>query len=265
MENDRSESLNSMEAIEILALYNELGVTETLEEKPVNRFEQQKAKGTESNLKKLDTNLSKTNSLPTQSAQHVATALANKSSTIAQLKSSLATFEFCDLRKGARNLIFGDGNTKAPVMIIGDAPNPAEDRLGKPFVGDEGELLDKMFSAIGLSRHSKDGKSIYVSTIIPWKPLHTQSSIKTEAEILLPFIKKHIQLIGPKFLILMGDDPSNALLERSDRNKSVGVWETFMGIKTLTMRHPKYLIKNPTAKKDAWKDLLLLKEKLHDL
>jgi len=265
MENDRSESLNSMEAIEILALYNELGVTETLEEKPVNRFEQQKAKGIESNLKKLDTNLSKTNSLPTQSAQHVATALANKSSTIAQLKSSLATFEFCDLRKGARNLIFGDGNTKAPVMIIGDAPNPAEDRLGKPFVGDEGELLDKMFSAIGLSRHSKDDESIYVSTIIPWKPLHTQSSIKTEAEILLPFIKKHIQLIGPKFLILMGDDPSNALLGRSDRNKSVGAWETFMGIKTLTMRHPKYLIKNPTAKKDAWKDLLLLKEKLHDL
>lgn len=265
MENDRSESLNSMEAIEILALYNELGVTETLEEKPVNRFEQQKAKDTESNLKKLDTNLSKTNSLPTQSAVHVATALANKSSTIAQLKSSLATFEFCDLRKGARNLIFGDGNTKAPVMIIGDAPNPAEDRLGKPFVGDEGELLDKMFSAIGLSRHSKDDESIYVSTIIPWIPLHTQSSIKTEAEMLLPFIKKHIQLISPKFLILMGDDPSNALLGRSDRNKSVGVWETFMGIKTLTMRHPKYLIKNPTAKKDAWKDLLLLKEKLHDL
>ena len=150
-------------------------------------------------------------------------------------------------------------------MIIGDAPNPAEDRLGKPFVGDEGELLDKMFSAIGLSRHSKDDESIYVSTIIPWIPLHTQSSIKTEAEMLLPFIKKHIQLIGPKFLILMGDDPSNALLGRSDRNKSVGVWETFMGIETLTMRHPKYLIKNPTAKKDAWKDLLLLKEKLHDL
>ena len=80
---------------------------------------------------------------------------------------------------------------------------------------------------------------------------------------ILPFIKKHIQLIAPKFLILMGDDSSNALLGRSDRNKSAGIWETFMGIETLTMRHPKYLIKNPTAKKDAWKDLLLLKEKLH--
>ena len=263
MENDRSESLNSMEAREILALYSELGVTETLDETPINRFEQNKEKITESNLKKLDTNLSKADLLPTQSAQHVATVLANKSLTIAQLESSLATFEFCDLRKGARNLIFGDGNPEAPIMIIGDAPNPLEDRLGKPFVGDEGDLLDKMFSAIGLSRHSKGKESIYVSTIIPWKPLHTQSSIITEVEMLLPFIKKHIQLIAPKFLILMGDDPSNALLGRSDRNKSAGIWETFMGIETLTMRHPKYLIKNPIAKKDAWKDLLLLKGKLH--
>ena len=138
----------------------------------------------------------------------------------------------------------GDGNPEASIMVIGDAPNPLGDRLGKPFVGDEGDLLDKMFSAIGLSRHSKGKESIYVSTIIPWKPLHTQSSIITEVEMLLPFIKKHIQLIAPKFLILMGDDSSNALLGRSDRNKSAGIWETFMGIETLTMRHPKYLIKN---------------------
>ena len=87
MENDRSESLNSMEAREILALYSELGVTETLDETPINRFEQNKEKITESNLKKLDTNLSKADLLPTQSAQHVATVLANKSLTIAQLES----------------------------------------------------------------------------------------------------------------------------------------------------------------------------------
>jgi DNA polymerase len=150
-------------------------------------------------------------------------------------------------------------------MIIGDAPNPLEDREGKPFVGEEGDLLDKMFDAIGYSRYSKTEKSIYMSSLIPWKPLHTQSSIKPEVEMLLPFIKKHIEIINPKFLVFMGNDPLDSLLQDITENKKPGTWINFLDIDSLIMHHPKYLIKNPSAKKEAWKDLLLLKEKLHDV
>ena len=118
MSNDRSESLNSIQVRELLEFYSELGLTETINEEPINRFEL---------AKKINTNLAKTELIPKKSAIHVATALENKSTTIDQLRSSLATFEFCDLRKGAKNFVFGDGNTNAPVMIIEDAPNPLED------------------------------------------------------------------------------------------------------------------------------------------
>ena len=265
MSNDRSESLNSIQVRELLEFYSELGLTETINEEPINRFELAKKINQESNLKKINTNLAKTELIPKKSAIHVATALANKSTTIDQLRSSLATFEFCDLRKGARNFVFGDGNTNAPVMIIGDAPNPLEDREGKPFVGEEGDLLDKMFDAIGYSRYSKTEKSIYMSSLIPWRPLHTQSSIKPEVEMLLPFIKKHIEIINPKFLVFMGNDPLDSLLQDITENKKPGTWTNFLDIDSLIMHHPKYLIKNPSAKKEAWKDLLLLKEKLHDV
>ena len=239
MSNDRSESLNSIQVRELLEFYSELGLTETINEKPINRFELAKKINQESKLKKINTNLAKTELIPKKSAIHVATALANKSTTIDQLRSSLATFEFCDLRKGARNFVFGDGNTNAPVMIIGDAPNPLEDREGKPFVGEEGDLLDKMFDAIGYSRYSKTEKSIYMSSLIPWTPLHTQSSIKPEVEMLLPFIKKHIEIINPKFLVFMGNDPLDSLLQDITENKKPGTWTNFLDIDRLIMNHPK--------------------------
>ena len=265
MQKDRLESLNQKEAIELLAFYNELGWDEALDEKSINRFEKNVETAQETNLREIDPKLKNLKLIPDESSLQVAIALAKKTTNLDQLKSTLATFEFCDLRNGARNLVFGDGDPTSEVMVIGDAPNPLEDKQGKPFVGDEGDLLDKMFSAIGLSRKSKGLEGIYVSTIIPWKPLHTQSSIRTEIEMLFPFIKRHIQLINPKFLIVMGSDASTELFHRIGGNERSAKWGKFLGIDTVKIHHPGYLIKNPNAKKEAWKELLELKARLDEI
>ena len=265
MQKDRLESLNQKEAIELLAFYNELGWDEALDEKSINRFEKNVETAQETNLREIDPKLKNSKLIPDENALQAAISLAKKTANLDQLKSPLATFEFCDLRNGARNLVFGDGDPTSEVMVIGDAPNPLEDKQGKPFVGDEGDLLDKMFSAIGLSRKSIGLEGIYVSTIIPWKPLHTQSSIRTEIEMLFPFIKRHIQLINPKFLIIMGSDVSTELFHRIAGNERSAKWGKFLGIDTVKIHHPRYLIKNPLAKKEAWKELLELKARLDEI
>ena len=265
MQKDRLESLNQKEAIELLAFYNELGWDEAINEQSINRFEKNLEPIQKTNIRKVNPKLKNSKLIPDGSALQVAISLAKKTTNLAQLKSALATFEFCDLRNGARNLVFGDGDPASEVMIIGDAPNPEEDRQGKPFVGDAGDLLDKMFSAIGLSRNSTGLKGIYVSTIIPWKPLHTQSSIRTEIDLLFPFIEKHIQLINPRFLIIMGSDPSAELFHRIGGNERSENWGKFLGIDTVKIHHPGYLIKNPNAKKEAWKELLELKARLDEI
>mgnify|MGYP001175757353 FL=1 len=265
MQKDRLESLNQKEAIELLAFYNELGWDEAINEQSINRFEKNLEPIQKTNIRKVNPKLKNSKLIPDGSALQVAISLAKKTTNLAQLKSALATFEFCDLRNGARNLVFGDGDPASEVMIIGDAPNPEEDRQGKPFVGDAGDLLDKMFSAIGLSRNSTGLKGIYVSTIIPWKPLHTQSSIRTEIDLLFPFIEKHIQLINPRFLIIMGSDPSTELFHRIGGNERSENWGKFLGIDTVKIHHPGYLIKNPNAKKEAWKELLELKARLDEI
>ena len=263
MQNDKAEYIHPEEVKELLFFYNELGWTETIEEKPINRFEQ-KFEPAKSNIQELDSKQQSSRLIPKESATQVAQTLAKKAIDLDQLKSAMATFKFCDLRKGARNIVFGDGNPTSKTMIIGDAPNPLEDRQGMPFVGDEGELLDKMFSAIGLSRNSNGLAGIYVTTIIPWKPLHTQSSISTEIEMLFPFIERHIQLINPRFLVLMGSYPSTELFHGIGGNEQSAKWGKFLGIDTVKIHHPRHLIKNPSAKKETWKNLQELKARLDE-
>jgi DNA polymerase len=146
-------------------------------------------------------------------------------------------------------------------MVVGEAPGREEDKTGKPFVGPAGQLLDKMFQAIGFRRFSENN-SFYVTNVIPWRPPQNRSPTEDEINLLKPFLIKHIDLIKPEIIILMGNTPCQALLGKSGITKLRGHWKNFLSYPVLPMFHPAYLLRNPTAKKETWQDLKMLKKRL---
>ena len=179
------------------------------------------------------------------------------------LQNAMATFEHCELKHGARNLVFSDGNPNAKAMIIGEAPGREEDLQGKPFVGRAGQLLDRMFAAIGLSRSSELAKqSIYLTNVLPWRPPHNRDPKLDEIAILWPFLEKHIQLVSPDIIVAMGNISCQALLGERGITRLRGKMQNKQGVDILPMFHPAFLLRNPIAKREAWVDLLKLKTKL---
>ena len=179
------------------------------------------------------------------------------------LQNAMATFEHCELKHGARNLVFSDGNANARAMIIGEAPGREEDLQGKPFVGRAGQLLDRMFAAIGLSRSSEFAEqSIYLTNVLPWRPPHNRDPKLDEIAILWPFLEKHIQLVSPALIVAMGNTSCQALLGERGITRLRGKMQNKHGVDILPMFHPAFLLRNPIAKREAWADLLKLKTKL---
>ena len=146
-------------------------------------------------------------------------------------------------------------------MVIGEAPGREEDKTGKPFVGPAGQLLDKMFQAIGFKRFSENN-SMYITNVIPWRPPQNRSPTEDEINLLKPFLMKHIDLIKPEIIVLMGNTPCQALLGESGITKLRGHWKNFLDYPILPMFHPAYLLRNPIAKKETWQDLKMLKKRL---
>lgn len=249
-------NLTHAELLELLRWQFELGVTETIGEEPVNRYklvqEKKDYPSKSSFLKKQQ---------PSADPISLAKLAADSSESLKDLNIALERFEHCDLREGARNLVFSDGNCKARVMVIGEAPGREEDKTGKPFVGPAGQLLDKMFKAIGYERFSEDNP-LYITNVVPWRPPQNRSPTEGEVNLLKPFIMKHIDLIKPEVIVLMGNTPCQALLGKSGITKLRGHWTKFSDYHVLPMFHPAYLLRNPSAKKEAWEDLKMLKKKL---
>lgn len=187
-----------------------------------------------------------------------AQAAAKSASTLDELRATLEAFDLCDLKKGARNMVFCDGIAGAPVMIVGEAPGVEEDRRGKPFVGASGQLLDRMFAAIGMGR-TQAGAPIYITNTLPWRPPHNRDPKPEEIAMMLPFLIRHIQLADPKVLVLMGNWACQALLSKRGITRLRGNWTQAVDKPALPMFHPAYLLRNPAAKRDAWADLLNLK------
>ena len=249
-------NLTHAELLELLRWQFEIGVTETIGEEPINRY---KSLPEESDYPPKISSLNEEE--PNVDPIALAKLAAESSETLKDLNSALERFECCDLRVGARNLVFSDGNDKAKVMIIGEAPGREEDKTGKPFVGPAGQLLDKMFKAIDYQRFSENN-SLYITNVVPWRPPQNRSPTEEEINLLKPFLMKHIDLIKPKIIVLMGNTPCQALLGKSGITKLRGQWTEFSGYTVLPMFHPAYLLRNPSAKKEAWEDLKLLKKKL---
>jgi uracil-DNA glycosylase len=179
------------------------------------------------------------------------------------LRDALAGYDLCELKKGARSLVFADGNPAARVMIVGEAPGRDEDLQGLPFVGRAGQLLDRMFEAIGMGRaHPDSGRALYITNVLPWRPPENRDPSPEEIGMMLPFLKRHVELVEPEVLVLMGNHSCQALLGRKGITRLRGQWAEALGRPALPMFHPAYLLRNPAAKREAWHDLLMLQARL---
>lgn len=202
--------------------------------------------------------------IPNSEAVESAMQLATASETLDDLRKAMEGFEGCNLKFSARSTVFCDGNPKARLMIVGEGPGGDEDAQGLPFVGRSGQLLDRMLAAIGLDR-----ASVYISNIVPWRPPGNRKPTPQETAICLPFIRRHIELAGPDMLLLLGNTPSQALLEKSEGiTRLRGRWQeaTIDGtvLPAMPSFHPAYLLRQPAQKKFAWRDLLALSKRLRE-
>ena len=181
--------------------------------------------------------------------------------TLAELQRALEAFEACPLKASAMHLVFADGNPRAEVMLVGEAPGADEDRQGKPFVGLSGQLLDRMLAAIGLDRDT-----VYISNILPWRPPGNRTPTALEVAQCLPFIQRHIELVQPRVLVLLGGVAVKALLDGNMGITRVrGQWQTLQlpglaaPLPVLPTYHPAFLLRSPLQKRFVWRDLLALR------
>jgi len=193
-------------------------------------------------------------------AQNLAAAATN----LAQLRAVMESFEGCALKRGATNTVFADGTELAPVMLIGEAPGREEDRIGKPFVGRAGQLLDKMLASIGLDR----ARNAYITNVINWRPPDNRDPTPEEAAQCLPFLRRHIELAQPKVIILLGAVAARHVVGKTDGIMKIrGRWMDYrVGdqlVPLMPTLHPAYLLRQPAHKKLAWRDLQAVRDRLN--
>ena len=241
----------------LLEWHAELGISEAISERPINRFESK----VEANLGPK-TSEPKDNIIPDNPTDEAVMVSAN-AKNLSELRAAIENFPHCDLKYGARNAVFSAGSPSAKIMIIGEAPGREEDFKGEPFVGRAGQLLDKMLFSIGLSREASDAeKSVYITNVMPWRPPENREPTQDEIDMMLPFLKRHIELVKPDVLVAMGNISCQSLIGRRGITKIRGIWAEAFGLPVLPMLHPAYLLRNPVAKREAWFDLLSLREKV---
>ena len=207
--------------------------------------------------------------VPLESPQLVedARALAAGCATLAELEAAVRAFEGCALKRTAKNTVFADGVPGAPVMIVGEAPGGDEDRIGKPFVGVSGQLMDRMMEAIGLTR----AESFYITNILFWRPPGNRTPTLAEQAMCLAFTRRHIELAKPKLLVLAGGVAAKAILDTTEGIMRLrGKWTSYRladgtEIPTLPTFHPAYLLRTPASKRQSWQDLLAIDKKLKEL
>ena len=183
--------------------------------------------------------------------------------TLDELKAALRAFEGCALKKTASNLVFADGNPAADIMLIGEAPGRDEDRMGLPFVGAAGQLLDRMLKSVGMDR-----QNVYITNILPWRPPGNRTPSAEETQMLWPFLRRHIQLKAPKIIFALGGSSAKLLLNSQTgilklRGQMADIDFSDAGdgsliIPILPSLHPAYLLRAPNMKKQAFSDLLQL-------
>lgn len=238
----------------------DLGADEAMSETPVNRYEVPE---------KAPPIIAKAAPEPAFQAPPkvdpaaIASQMASSVDSLEALQAALTTFDLCEMKRGARNTVFCDGNPKAKVMIVGEAPGADEDRQGKPFVGRAGQMLDQMLMAIDHGRDHAE-RPVYITNVLPWRPPNNREPTPDEIAMMLPFVKRHIELVNPDILVLVGNVSCMALLGEKGITKLRGTWREVMGKPALPMFHPAYLLRSPDKKREAWHDLLMLQTKVRN-
>lgn len=255
------ESAEFHSAAAVLAWQIELGADEAICDTPVDRYALPAALSKPAAKAKSGAAPAGPMIVPEVDGVAMARAAAANAGDLDGLRAAIAAFDHCDLKRGARNLVFGEGPPDARVMIIGEVPDRDEDREGRSFVGRSGQLLDRMFDAIDMGR-AHDDAPIYLANVLPWRPPQGRDPKPEEIAVMLPFLERHIALVNPDVLVLMGNVSCQALLGKRGITRLRGDWQDALGKPALPMFHPAYLMRTPIAKRAAWADLLSLKAKL---
>lgn len=196
-----------------------------------------------------------------------ATQLAQAAQTVDELRAAVEAFTGCGLKQFASRTVFADGNPRARVMFIGEAPGADEDRQGLPFVGVSGKLLDRMIGSVGLARET----NAYITNVVFWRPPGNRAPSDEEIAACLPFVTRHIELVDPAVLVLVGGLAAKTLLAKPlGITKLRGHWHEYetpglsRPVPTMALFHPAYLLRSPQQKRFAWRDLLAIRQKLND-
>jgi DNA polymerase len=268
---DHASDRDALQAL--LDFHVEAGVDIALDEVPHNRFAEPKAapapvKAPEPQREQArpaapPRALPKMAAAAPEDVAIMAREQARDAKSLEELEAILAGFEGCALKFSAKNLAFADGNPDGRVMLVGEAPGADEDRIGKPFMGRSGQLLDRMLAAIGLDR-----TDVYVANIVPWRPPGNRTPTPQEVAICKPFIARQIELASPEFLLCLGGPAAQNLLNFKDGIlRTRGRWFTYKTedgreIRALPTLHPAYLLRQPLQKRLGWRDFTALRRAL---
>lgn len=179
--------------------------------------------------------------------------------SLSELKQAMAAVDI-SIKHCATNMVFGMGNEKADILLLGEAPGAEEDKQGLPFVGQSGQLLDKVLAAIGLDR-----TKVYITNILPWRPPGNRTPNTQEVALFRPYVLKHISLVNPKVVVCLGGTSTKALLQTSDGIMRLhGRWTSAEGVsaKIMPTFHPAYLLRSPSQKREFWRDFLIVREEI---
>jgi DNA polymerase len=184
--------------------------------------------------------------------------LARSAGSLAELRALLEAFDGCGLKKTAKRLCLSRGSPEARIMLIGEAPGKDEDAKGLPFVGLAGQLLDRMLAAAGLAQ-----ADVYITNLVFWRPPGNRTPSPEEVQVCQPFVERQIELLSPSMLIFLGNAAAKQLTGATEGiTKLRGKWLSYGGIRAMATLHPAYLLRNPIAKRLAWRDLLAIREAL---
>ncbi len=277
----------SMSSRELLQWYLEAGVDETIADKPVDRFQKAGTDATEpaGGERKGLADAGPPPPPPAAAAPPgtpgkangpaaspgnangevtAAVHLTRDAASLEELRRALEAFDGCTLKKTATNLVFTDGNPEAPILFVGEGPGAEEDRLGLPFVGPSGKLLDKMLASIGLDR-----TGVLISNTVFWRPPGNRTPTPQETAVCMPFVERLIELVDPRIQVAVGGPAAKSLLaQTAGVGRLRGRWFTYSTprlvrpIEATALFHPAYLLRSPGQKRDTWRDLLDIKRKL---
>jgi uracil-DNA glycosylase len=252
----------------ILRWYVDAGVDECIGEEPVDRFKAPPppaAAPTAAPVAARPTAVAAVAPAVTAPVVSYEGHPANAATSVAELKAMVEAFDGCGLKQFASNTVFADGNPSARVMFVGEAPGADEDRQGLPFVGVSGKLLDRMIESIGLSR----AESAYITNVVFWRPPGNRAPTDEEIAICMPFVRRHIELVNPAVLVLVGGLSAKTLLQTPlGITRIRGRWHEYQApglaapVPVMPLFHPAYLLRSPQQKRLAWRDLLSIRERL---